>query len=237
MQRPLNIKKIGLLGGSSHVATVEYYKFLNHEFNARKGGSDIAETLIAGMNFGNIEYFVQNNLWKDLEKYVESNIISLISGGSDVIICVSNTLHKVAEPLAAKHNIPFIHIVDSTAKEISKRTLTKVALFGTKPVMTMNYIKDRYKEFNIEIVAPPLGEQIEINNIIFNELCKGRFLSSSKNRYLEIADGLFQKEGAQGLILGCTEIFLLINQNDRPDIPFFNTAYLHCLDAINYVLS
>ncbi|WP_298261911.1 amino acid racemase [uncultured Litoreibacter sp.] len=236
--RPLKQKTIGLLGGCSNVATAEYYRFLNDAVNARLGGWDIAETLIAGMNFGNIEAFVRNNDWDGLEGYMQLKIDALVAGGADVVLCVSNTLHKPLEGLIANTPIPMIHIADPTGAAMQAKGLSKVALFGTRPVMQMDYLKTRFEQkFGITAIAPTDQEQEDIDRIIFEELVKGKLRDSSRQRYLEIAQRLRREDGAEGLILGCTEIFLLIEQSDLPDFPMFNTAELHCNAAVEFALT
>ncbi|ARE40014.1 Aspartate racemase [Rhodovulum sp. P5] len=236
--RPLKQKTIGLLGGCSNVATGEYYRFLNDAVNARLGGWEIAETLIAGMNFGNIEAFIRDNDWDGLGRYMQSKIDSLVAGGADVILCVSNTLHKPMEALMEGAPIPMIHIADPTGAAIKAQGLRKVALFGTRPVMEMDYLKARYQDrFGIETVAPSEAERTDIDRIIFDELVKGELREASKRRYLDIAARMRRDDGVEGLILGCTEIFLLIDQDDAPDFPMFNTSKLHCDAAVEFALS
>lgn len=235
--RPLSQKTIGLLGGCSNVATMEYYRFLNTEANTRLGGWDIAETLIAGMNFGNIEAMVRLGDWDGLSAYMRRKVDGLVAGGADVILCVSNTLHKPLEVIAADIPVPLIHITDPAGEAIQAAGLDRVALFGTLPVMRMDYLKNRYRtKFGIEVVSPTDMEQEEIDRIIFDELVKGQLRDRSRQRYIEIAQRMRREEQAQCLILGCTEIFLLIDQPDMPDFPMFNTAKLHCDAAVNFAL-
>ncbi|MEL6587258.1 MAG: amino acid racemase [Pseudomonadota bacterium] len=236
--RPALQKTIGLLGGCSNVATAEYYRFLNDAVNARLGGWDIAETLIAGMNFGNIEAFVRGDDWDGLSRYMQTKIDALVAGGADVVLCVSNTLHKPLEGLMAQAPIPMIHIADPTGAAMRDQGLTRVALFGTRPVMQMAYLKDRFhQKFGVEAISPTEAEQAEIDRIIFDELVKGDLKPASKARYLDIAARMRDEGGAQGLILGCTEIFLLVAQADMPDFPMFNTAKLHCDAAVDFALA
>lgn len=233
--RPLKQKTIGILGGMSNQATIEYYRMINAAVNKSLGDWDIAETLIAGLNFGNVEYFVRNNLWDELSDYLEKKVLNLKAAGADLIVCVSNTVHKVLVPIMDKIDIPFIHIADPTAQAIKKQGLTKVAILGTKPVMSLPYIKDYYKnKYDIEVFSPNEEGQIAVDRIIFDELVKAKFLKESKQKYLEIVDSL-EKQGAEGIILGCTEIFLLITQEDRPNLPFFNTTELHVNAAADFV--
>ncbi|MBZ8134053.1 amino acid racemase [Afifella sp. IM 167] len=236
-ERPLAQKTIGLLGGSSNVATGHYYRFLNQIVNERLGGWDIAETMIAGMNFGNIEAFLRADDWAALETYMARKVDGLIAAGADVLLSVSNTLHKPLEPILTTRKIDFIHIVDPTGEAIAKAGLKRVALFGTRPIMQLDYARRRYEEkFGLEILVPDEAEQVEIDRIIFDELVKDVVRPQSKARYLEIAARLQREAGAEGLILGCTEIFLLIDQPDRPDFPMFNTTRLHCEAAVDYAL-
>lgn len=235
MERPLKQRTIGLLGGCSNVATGEYYKLLNNAVNQRIGGWDIAETLIAGLNFGNIEAFVRADDWEGLEGYMRGKIACLVSGGADVILCVSNTLHKSLENMMSEVNIPFIHIADPTGQAINNAGLKKVALFGTKPVMQMDYLKNRYlAHFGIETISPNESEQDDIDTIIFDELVRGNISDKARARYIEIANRMRVELGAEGLILGCTEIFLLIDQHNMPEFPMFNTAKLHCDAAVDF---
>ncbi len=138
--RPFCQKIIGILGGCSNVATAEYYRFLNDGVNERLGGWDIAKTLIAGMNFGNIEAFVRQDQWAALEAYMRTKINGLVNGGADIILCVSNTLHKSLETLMDGFAVPLIHIADPTGRAITEAGLKRVALFGTRPVMQMSYL-------------------------------------------------------------------------------------------------
>jgi len=235
MQRPLKQKTIGILGGMSDKATAEYYRMINEAVNKKLGGWDIAETIIAGVNFGNIEYFVRNNKWQEIENYLESKSLALQAAGADVIISVSNTVHKVLPAIMQRNNLNFLHIVDPTAKAIQDGGLKKLAILGTKPVMGADYIKDRYREnFGIEVFSPNEDQQQEVDRVIFDELVKGSITEASKAKYLSIVDEL-EGRGAQGVILGCTEIFLLIQQADRPEFPLFNTTELHAQAVVDLI--
>jgi aspartate racemase len=235
--RPLQQKTIGILGGSSNVATAEYYRLLNAAANQRLGGWDIAETLISGMNFGDVEAWVRAGDWAALERRMSEKMAGLMAGGADFLLCVSNTLHRVAAPLAQAMNAPFLHIADPTGAAMRARGLGRVALFGTAPTMTGANVRDRYRSrWGVEAIAPNLDEITEIDRIIFDELCRDRIEPASKHTYLEIAARMAREEGCEGLILGCTEIFLLIDQTDLPDLPVFNTTALHCDAAIAVAL-
>lgn len=234
--RPLPQKTIGILGGMSDQATGEYYRLLNTGLNARLGGWDNGEIVIVSVNFGNIEHFVRNDLWDDASVYVNEKIDRLVRAGADVIACVSNTMHRVVEPLMANRNSSFIHIADPTADAIKVAGLRTVGLIGTMPVMQSEQLKNRYRErFGIELITPSPDDKMIVDRIIFNELVKRDLRQSSKLEYLRIVQSLRQ-QGAEGVILGCTEIFLLINQNDFSDFPVFDTTTLHVKAIIDFAL-
>jgi aspartate racemase len=214
---------------------MEYYRFINEKVNARLGGWEIAETLIQGVNFGNIEYYVRNGAWEEAREYLEHKAKLLEAGGADLVVCVSNTMHKVLDRLPDILSIPFIHITQATAEAIVAKGLNKVALLGTKPVMEADYIKQAYAAYGIEILVPEQAQQVEIDRIIFDELVKGKILPESKAYYVEVSESLAE-QGAQGVILGCTEIFLLITQADLPNMSVFNTTELHCDAAVKMAL-
>ncbi|SDE77520.1 aspartate/glutamate racemase family protein [Rhodospira trueperi] len=237
-QRPYSQMTIGILGGSSNVATADYYRMINEIANARLGGWDIAETLIAGMNFGNIEALLRADDWAGLQAYMEGHVERLIAGGADVILGVSNTLHRPLEAIMAGRTTPFIHIVDPTGAAIQERGLARIILLGTRPAMEQSYLRDRYEQrFGLTILVPDADERADVDRIIFDELVKFDVREASRRRYLEIVDRLVRDEGAQGVILGCTEIPLLLRPEDRPDLPMFDTAQLHCHAAVAFALA
>ena len=211
------LKRIGVLGGSSDQATAEYYRQLNLAVNARLGGWNTAEVLINSMNFAFAEWCVRQERWDEAARYLAERAAALERAGAEMLLCVSNTLHRVADAITAATTIPFIHIVDPTAAAIRAAGLDRAALLGTRPVMATDYLKRRYRErFGIEVTVPEPDEQELIDRVIFDELCRGRFTDASKAAYLAIVDRL-AAAGCGGVILGCTEIPLLIRQADRPD--------------------
>ncbi|MDT0593509.1 aspartate/glutamate racemase family protein [Glaciecola petra] len=236
MQRPYPQKTIGILGGMSNRATVEYYDAINNLVNQELGAWDIAETLIIGCNFGNIEYFVRQNRWQEAEQYLIAKAIAAEKGGADILICMSNTMHKVLNRIEQHLSIPFLHIATPTAREIKKFGLQKVALLGTKPIMSEAYMREKYEAFGIEVIVPSEQEQHDVDTIIFDELVKNVITTGSKQRYIQICENL-RTRGSQGIILGCTEIFLLIQQSDFNDLPLFNTTELHVKAVVESALS
>ena len=185
------MKRIGILGGSSDQATAEYYRRLNLGVNRRLGGWNTAELVISSMNFALAEAWVRSNDWDAAAQYLTDRAQALERAGADLVLCVSNTLHRVADRFTAGLGIPFLHIVDPTAAAIRAAGFTRVGLLGTKPVMATDYLKRRYAErFGVEVLVPPPTDQDELDRIIFDELCRGKFLPGSKARYLACVDGL-----------------------------------------------
>lgn len=230
------MKTIGVLGGMSQTATAEYYRLINERVNRRLGGWNAAEMIISSVNFARIEHCVRNGLWEEGGAYLAGKAQGLERAGADFIMCASNTMHRVSDVFMAGLRIPLLHIVDPTGRAIRDHGLEKVGLLGTRPVMASSYLSDRYAEkFGIETLVPDAEEQSVVDRIIFDELVHRILKPESKQVYLEIIDRL-RARGAQGLILGCTEIFLLVSQSDRPDFPMFDTTTLHVEAAVQLAL-
>jgi aspartate racemase len=237
MTRPTKMKTIGILGGMSNQATSEYYRMINELVNQRLGGWEIAETLIQGVNFGNVEHYIRNGLWTEARSYIEAKAKGAELGGADMLICVSNTMHCVLDNIDKVVDIPFIHISDPTGQAIKHAGLSKVGILGTKPVMKANYIKNRFKQkFDIDIISPKEADQVSVDRIIFDELVRGKITAASKQTYIKVCENLLA-QGAQGIILGCTEIFLLLKPEDFEQAPLFNTTELHAQAAVDLALS
>lgn len=231
--RPLPQKTIGVLGGMSNQATGEYYRLLNKQLNEILGGWDNGEIVIVSVNFGNIESFVRADRWKEARAYLSDKVDRLERAGADLVICVSNTMHRVVEPIMAERNIPFIHITDPTGAAIRKAKIAQAGLLGTMPVMNSIELRDRYRDkFGVEIIVSPEKDREIVDSIIFNELVRGELRKKSKQEYLRIINSL-RKGGAEAVILGCTEICLLISQGDLPDLPVFDTTELHVRAAVD----
>ena len=236
-KRPLRQRTIGVLGGMSNQATGEYYRLLNERLNARHGGWDNGEIVVVSVNFGNIEHFVRHDLWDEATTYLAEKVNRLERAGAEVVVCVSNTMHRVVEPIMAERPTPFIHIADPTGEAIRRAGLTRVALLGTMPVMRSVDLARRYAErFGVEVVVPSDPDKAVVDRIIFDELVRRDLRAESKAEYLRIVGGL-RRAGAQGVILGCTEIFLLINQDDLPGFPVFDTTALHVDAAVAFALA
>ncbi|KAM0512521.1 hypothetical protein ACHAPE_008844 [Trichoderma viride] len=231
------MKTVGIIGGSTDLATAEYYKLINAHIRSKLGGFNTGEIIINSMNFERSAHFVTNDLWEEGGEYLHGKALSLERAGADFIICVSNTWHKVSEAFMKDIKIPLYHIVDPTAQSILDQNLQTVALLGTKATMSSTYLPNEFStRFGINVIVPTGEEQKYVDDVIFNELAKSQFTEASRQGYLKVVDSLVSR-GAQGVILGCTEIPLLIEQQDRPSVPMFNTLELHARGAAEKALS
>ncbi|MEC5425711.1 aspartate/glutamate racemase family protein [Virgibacillus sp. C22-A2] len=228
------MKTIGLIGGMSWESSIEYYRIINEEVNAALGGLHSAKCLLYSVDFEEIERFQVEGNWEAAGKLLGNVAKSLERAGADFIVICTNTMHKVIAPIAERINIPIIHIADATADLIKKQGLRTVGLLGTKYTMEQDFYKSRLESQGIEVLVPGQSERVRINEIIFEELCFGKIKTPSKQYFQEVMKGLVE-EGAEGIILGCTEIGLLIKQEDT-DIPLFDTTRIHAVEAVKQAL-
>lgn len=225
------MKKIGLIGGISWTSTLDYYKFLNQGINLKLGGLNSAECIIYSLNFSD----VQNKGWTNSFDLIFGACKNLISNNVDAIVLCANTAHLFADEIQSKIDIPIIHIGEATAIEIKKEKLSKVGLLGTKFTMEMDFYRNKLKEYNIETIIPSEKKDVEeIQDIIKNELGKGFVSKESKKKFIGYANGLIER-GAEGIILGCTEIPMLIGQEDFK-LPVFDTTKIHVESIIKFAL-
>ena len=231
----ISMKTMGILGGMSSQATAGYYHLINTGINQMCGGWNAAELLICSVNFANIEAFVRSACWDDAANYLISKAIQLEKGGADFIVMATNTMHRVAPQIETAIQIPLIHIVDVTAEEIKKHGMTKVGVLGTKPVMEDDFYRDRFVWQGIEAIVPTTQQCQIIDSIIFDELVFGTLKDESRKIYLDIMRDL-SKRGAQGIVLGCTEIEMLVKPEDIAQLKLFDTTTLHCQKAVKLAL-
>ncbi|WP_423406828.1 aspartate/glutamate racemase family protein [Heyndrickxia sp. MSNUG] len=229
------MKTIGLIGGMSWESSVEYYRIINEEIKKRLGGLHSAKCILYSMNFEEIERCQSQNRWDQAGEILGEAAVGLEHAGADFIVICTNTMHKVIDVIQKKTSLPILHIADETADEILNQGLKKVGLLGTKYTMEEDFYTSRIKDQNIDILIPDEEERLTINQIIFNELCLGKTVQSSREYFKEVIQKLVA-EGAEGIILGCTEIGLLIKQEDV-DVPLFDTTLIHALGAVNKALS
>ena len=223
------MKTIGLIGGMSWESTVTYYQIVNETMKHELGGLHSAKVLLYSVDFAEIEEYQAKGEWTKSAEVLTEAAINLEKAGADFIIICTNTMHKVAPEIQEHISIPIIHIAEATAEELKNNDIFKVGLLGTKYTMTQEFYKNKLIDAGIDVVIPNHEDVEIVNNIIYNELCLGIISDESKLKYLTIIDEL-EKNGAQGVILGCTEIGLLIQQKDVK-LPVFDTTLIHATKA------
>ena len=229
------MKTIGLIGGMSWESTVTYYQVINQMVGKSLGGLHSAKTLLYSVDFQEIEHCQSNGEWDKSALILIDAAKRLALAGADFIVICTNTMHKVADQIQAAIDIPILHIADVTAQHLIKGNIQTVALLGTKYTMEQDFYKSKLTNKGLKVLIPDEQDRIIINQIIYDELCHGIIKPSAKQAYLDIIDKLV-KQGAQGVILGCTEIGLLIQQTDCLT-PFFDTALLHAEQAALLAIS
>lgn len=230
----MTMKTIGLIGGMSWESTVTYYEQINQLVNQHLGGLHSAKILLASVDFDEIEKYQSQNEWEKSGSILGEIAANLEKAGADVIVICTNTMHKVAEQVQQCISIPLLHIADATIEELTKNEITKVGLLGTKYTMQQDFYKQRLISSNIEVLIPEIASMDVVNEIIFNELVLGKIIAESKQKYIQIINQLIA-DGAQGIILGCTEIGLFIQQTDV-SVPIFDTTLIHSKAAVEYAL-
>jgi aspartate racemase len=229
------MKVIGLIGGMSWESSLEYYRLVNQGVRDRLGPLASARVLMYSVNFEELEAMMRQGNWSEVEPVLGDAAERLERGGADFFLICTNTMHKVADQVAQRVSIPLIHIGDATGREVKARGLERVGLLGT--IFTMeqpflkNYLLDR---FDIETVIPDKAGREEVNRIIFDELCQGRILEESRQLLVNVIRDLTD-QGAQGVVLGCTELPLLVKPEDT-DIPLFDTTAIHAAQAVRTAL-
>ena len=223
------MKTIGLIGGMSWESTVTYYQVINETIKKQLGGLHSAKCILYSVDFDEIEKYQVSGEWDKSADVLSEAAQALERAGADYIVICTNTMHKVAPEIGRRIHIPILHIADMTAAELQKQGIKKVGLLGTKYTMRQDFYKNILIEQGIEVVIPNDADVDVVNRIIYDELCLGKISEQSKDIYLDIIMKLAQ-DGAQGIILGCTEIGLLVRQSDT-DIPLFDTTLIHAEQA------
>ncbi|MBE5977736.1 MAG: aspartate/glutamate racemase family protein [Paenibacillaceae bacterium] len=221
------MKTIGIIGGMSWESTVTYYQIMNETVKQELGGLHSAKILLYSVDFSEIERCQAEGDWEKSGDILASAAESLEKAGADFLVIATNTMHKVASQIQKRIHIPIVHIAEVTAEELKQNHITTVALLGTKYTMTQEFYKEKLENAGITVLIPDAQEIEVVNSIIYDELCLGSILETSKERYLQIIETL-KIRGAQGVILGCTEIGLLIKQEDT-DLPVFDTTRIHAV--------
>jgi aspartate racemase len=228
------MKTIGIIGGLTWVSSLDYYRLVNEMVNEKLGGAEAAKVILYSLNFGEIKKLTEAGDWKAMEHIIVSAAKKLEQAGADCILIAANTMHKIADEVKGAISIPLIHVAEETAKAISNKQLRTVALLGTKYTMQFDFYKNTLSEHGITAIIPSEEDINYINNAIYSEMSRSLFLPGTKARFISIINDLIQ-EGAEGIILGCTEIPLLLNQGDCP-VPVFDTTEIHTKAAVEFAL-
>ena len=229
-------KKLGLLGGMSWESTVSYYQAINRGVNARLGGLHSAPLIISSVDFAHIEQLQHKGEWDKTADILIREAKHLETAGAKAILICTNTMHKVATDIEQKITIPLIHIADATGGVLQQDRLKKVGLLGTRFTMEQTFYTSRLKEiFGIDVVTPNAQQRDTVHNIIYEQLCKGVICVESRNAYIDIINEL-AAEGAEGIILGCTEIALLVQQH-HTKVKLYDTTAIHASAAVDFALA
>ena len=228
------MKTIGLIGGMSWESSAEYYRIINEEVKKRLGGLHSAKCLLYSIDFEEIEICQRNGEWEKAAQILTDAAYCLQLAGVDFIVICTNTMHKVVNEIQANINIPILHIADITAQKVLSCGIKTVGLLGTKYTMEQDFYKSRLEEKGIKVLIPKESDRVIVNTVIYNELCLGKIVEESRVKYKRIIEDLIG-QGAEGIILGCTEIGLLVKPGDAT-VPLFDTTLLHALGAVDFAL-
>lgn len=228
------MKTIGLIGGMSWESTVEYYQIINEEVKKRLGGLHSAKCLLYSVDFEEIERYQAEGNWEKAGIYLGDVASSLEKAGADFIVICTNTMHKVVDYMEEKISIPILHIADATANQIKKSNINTIGLLGTKYTMEQDFYKTRIESNDIAVLIPDKEDREFINKVIYEELCLGKIQQSSREYFKKAIKRLIDK-GAEGIILGCTEIGLLVKQEDS-EVPIFDTTKIHAIESVHHAL-
>lgn len=227
---------IGLLGGMSWESTAEYYRIINEEIRRRMGRQHSARILMYSVDFEEIERLQDSGDWDRAGEILAEEATRLESGGADFLLLCTNTMHKVAPAIEGALRIPLVHIADATAERILAAESRRVGLLGTRFTMEEDFYRSRLAErHGLEVIIPPPGDRAAVDRVIFAELCQGEVLEESRKEYVRIIEAL-AGQGAEGVILGCTEIGLLIQPQHSP-IPVYDTARIHAERGVELALA
>ena len=226
------MKTIGLIGGTSWVSTVDYYRLMNQLMHEKLGHSNAARIVLYSVNFQDFKNLLDINDWKTIAALFTDIARKLKDAGADCLVIGANTPHLIAEDVQEAVSLPLIHIADATGKEILNSNIKKIALLGTKFVMDNSFFKDKLALYGIETILPIAMERNFIHESIFSELTKAIFTEETKKKYLKIIDRLIE-EGAEGVIYACTEIPILL-KDEKVNVRTFDTIYIHAKAAVDF---
>lgn len=228
------MKTIGLIGGMSWESTSLYYQQINRIVQNKLGKLHSAKVILSSVDFQEIAALQSKGLWQEAGEYLAQQAMNLEKAGVDCIVLCTNTMHKVASQIEEAIAVPFIHIADATAKEILSQNIRKVALLGTAFTMEQDFYKARLQNHGIDVIIPKETSRKTVHRIIYDELCLGIIKPESQQKYMTVVEELIA-EGAEGIILGCTEICMLIG-DVKFSVPLFDTTAIHAKEAVNFAL-
>ena len=229
------MKIIGLIGGMSWESSLEYYRIINEQVKEKLGGLHSAKSLMYSVDFDEIEKLQHQGNWKEATKMMIDAAKRLEKGGADFVVICTNTMHKMADDVQNSIKIPLLHIADATAEKIKSQKLKKVGLLGTKFTMEEDFYKGRLiKKYRLNVLIPEEKDRQIVHDVIYHELCLGKINQDSKKQFIRIIQKLVDN-GAEAVILGCTEIPLLIQQKDVK-VKLFDTTRIHAETAVEYAL-
>jgi aspartate racemase len=230
------MKTIGLIGGMSWESSAEYYRIINEMTRTKLGGLHSAKSIMISVDFAEIEALQDHGRWQEAAHLMVAAAQGIEQAGADFVVICTNTMHKLADEIQANIHIPILHIADATAQRVKATGLRKIGLLGTRYTMEQDFYKGRLiNKYGLEVITPDGPDREIIHRVIYNELCLGIVKPESRERYLQIMDKLVHA-GAEGIILGCTEIELLVRETDSP-VPLFPTAKIHAIAAVEYALA
>ena len=230
------MKTIGLIGGMSWESSIEYYRITNETVREKLGGLHSSKSVMYSVDFAEIETLQHHNRWEEATQLMIEAAQHVQNGGADFVLICTNTMHKMAEDVQKHIDIPILHIADATAETIKSKGLTKIGLLGTRFTMEEQFYRGRLEsKHGLTVLIPNEEDREIIHRVIYDELCLGEVKSSSKGKYAAIIDKLIQA-GAQGIILGCTEISLLVKEA-HSSVPIFDTTLIHATSAVEYALA
>lgn len=228
------MKTIGLIGGMSWESSTEYYRIINEEVKKKLGGLHSAKCILYSVDFEEIEVCQSNGEWDKAALILSEAARSLEAAGTDFVVICTNTMHKVASEIQAAIHIPLLHIADITAQNVLANGIKTIGLLGTRYTMEQDFYRSRLEAQGIKVLIPEEADRTTVNHVIYHELCLGQIIKESKDKYKKIIEDL-TKKGAEGIILGCTEIGLLVKPEDSA-VPLFDTTVLHARGAVDFAL-
>lgn len=229
------MKTIGLIGGMSWESSIEYYRIINETAKAKLGGLHSAKSLMVTVDFAEIEKLQHEDRWDEAGEILAKCAQDLERGGADFIVLCTNTIHKLTDQITASVKIPFLHIADATAEKIIAAGMKRIGLLGTRFTMEHDFYKGRLiQDFGLDVIVPEKEDRDLVHRVIYEELVQGKIVDASREEYKRIMEWLIA-QGVEGIILGCTEIELLVKQTDSR-VPLFPTTYIHAVAAVEKAL-